>query len=170
MSKSWDGNELAEVIRQHRSDGVVNADHSNVWISPLHILDIMRFLKEHKETQFDMLTSLTAVDYIDHFELVYRLCSLLCVTTAVIKSKIGFGRTKTVAPSVCSVWRGADYMEREVWDLMGVKFEDHPNLKRIMLWEGFKGHPLRKDFVSYDESLKGFEDLNKLEREIKPNG
>ena len=45
------------------------------------------------------------------------------------------------------VWKGADFQEREIWDLMGVRFTGHPNMKRIMLWEGFDGHPLRKDFL-----------------------
>ena len=46
-----------------------------------------------------------------------------------------------------NIWKGADFQEREIWDLMGVKFDGHPNMKRIMLWEGFEGHPLRKDFL-----------------------
>ena len=49
--------------------------------------------------------------------------------------------------SVVSVWQGADLQEREIWDLMGVRFDGHPNLKRVLLWEGFPGHPLRKDFL-----------------------
>ena len=49
--------------------------------------------------------------------------------------------------SVFSVWKGADLQEREVWDLMGIRFDGHPNMKRVMLWEGFDGHPLRKDFL-----------------------
>jgi NADH:ubiquinone oxidoreductase subunit C len=50
-------------------------------------------------------------------------------------------------PSVTGLWRGADFQEREIYDLLGISFEGHPNLKRIMLWEGFDGHPLRKDFL-----------------------
>ena len=51
------------------------------------------------------------------------------------------------------IWRGADLQEREVWDLMGIMFDGHPNHKRIMLWEGFPGHPLRKDFATYEQSI-----------------
>ncbi len=59
---------------------------------------------------------------------------------------IAEGRDEPVVPSVVSVWRGADLQEREIWDLMGVSFVGHPNLKRLVTWEGFPGHPLRKDF------------------------
>ena len=58
-----------------------------------------------------------------------------------------YGREEPELPSVISVWRGADLQEREVWDLMGIRFEGHPNMKRIMLWERFPGHPHRKDFL-----------------------
>ncbi len=57
------------------------------------------------------------------------------------------GRGDASVPSVMSVWRGADLQEREAYDLMGVRFEGHPNMKRLMLWEGFEGHPLRKDYL-----------------------
>lgn len=56
------------------------------------------------------------------------------------------GGEETPVPTVSKVWRGADWLEREVWDLLGVRFADHPDLTRILLWEGFEGHPLRKDF------------------------
>ena len=57
------------------------------------------------------------------------------------------GRDELSLPSVYHVWRGADFQEREIWDLMGISFSGHPNMKRIMLWEGFEGHPLRKDYL-----------------------
>ena len=59
-------------------------------------------------------------------------------------------------PSLVEVWKGADYQEREVWDLMGIRFVDHPNLKRILLWEGFDGHPLRKDYLGQDEVTEDY--------------
>ena len=70
-----------------------------------------------------------------------------------VKTRVGLGRTDASVPSVVPIWRGADYQEREVWDLLGIRFEGHPNHKRIMLWEGFPGHPLRKDYVTYDQSI-----------------
>ncbi len=66
--------------------------------------------------------------------------------SAILKTRC-HTRDEPKVPSVVEVWRGADLQEREVWDLMGVHFEGHPNMKRILLWEEFPGHPLRKDFL-----------------------
>jgi NADH-quinone oxidoreductase subunit C len=86
------------------------------------------------------------VDYYDYFELVYQLTSLENNHSLVVKTRC-YGRENLTVPSVVSLWRGADYQEREIFDLIGISFEGHPNMKRIVLWEGFVGHPLRKDFV-----------------------
>ena len=110
-------------------------------------LDVARGLKEREEFCFDALTLLTTVDYIDHFEVVYHLRSLPHNRTGVIKLRCGEGRGDAFVPSAISVWRGADLQEREAYDLMGVRFDGHPNMKRLMLWEGFEGHPLRKDYL-----------------------
>ena len=64
-------------------------------------------------------------------------------TSIVVKSKL-YGRSKLSIKSLTSLWKGAELQEREIWDLMGIYFDDHPNMKRILLWEGFEGHPLRK--------------------------
>jgi NADH-quinone oxidoreductase subunit C len=64
----------------------------------------------------------------------------------VIKTRC-YDRKNPVLPSVVSLWQGADFQEREIYDLMGIRFEGHPNMKRIFLWEGFAGHPLRKDYM-----------------------
>ena len=78
------------------------------------------------------LNSISAVDYIEYFELVYHLRSLRNNTTLIIKTKC-FGREEITVPSITSVWRGAELQEREIWDLMGINFSDHPNMKRILL-------------------------------------
>ncbi len=100
------------------------------------------------------MSSITAVDYIDHFEVVYHLKSLITLSKATIKTKIGFDReNQPEIDSVYTLWKGADFQEREVFDLMGIYFNNHPNLKRILLWDGFPGHPLRKDFVTNSQSI-----------------
>ena len=66
--------------------------------------------------------------------------------SAILKTR-RYGREEPSVDSVTSIWIGADLQEREIWDLMGIRFEGHPNLKRILLWENFPGHPLRKDFL-----------------------
>ena len=99
---------------------------------------------------FDYLVSISAVDYIDHFEVVYHLVSMGHNHSLVLKARCP-GREEPEVPSVVNLWQGADLQEREVYDLMGVAFGGHYNLKRIMLWEGFPGHPHRKDYMEPPE-------------------
>ena len=118
-------------------------------------------MKETSGFSFDLLSSVTAVDYIDHFEIVYHLKSLITLSKATIKTKVGFGRQdQPEIDSVFSLWKGADFQEREIFDLMGIHFNNHPNLKRILLWDGFPGHPLRKDFVTNSQSIVPKEEEN----------
>jgi NADH/F420H2 dehydrogenase subunit C len=139
------GRELAE--RLAAAPGAVEEwSGDSVWVRPARIEEAARFLRDEPELDFQFLNSISAVDFIDHFQVVYHLTSFRRQHTAVVKARV-FGRESPSLPSVYHVWRGADFQEREVWDLMGIRFEGHPNLKRIMLWEGFEGHPLRKDYL-----------------------
>ena len=95
---------------------------------------------------FSFLIGITAVDYVEYFELIYHLRSMKLNQSVVLKTRV-FGRDEPIVPSLIELWPGADLQEREIWDLMGIKFDAHPNLKRILLWEGFSGHPLRKDYL-----------------------
>ena len=150
----WNGKKLAEEISNHISDSVVSSDDNSVYISREKIYEVLKFLKETSGFSFDLLSSITAVDYIDHFEVVYQLKSLITLSKATIKVKLGFGREdQPEIDSAYNLWKGADFQEREVFDLMGIHFVSHPNLKRILLWDGFPGHPLRKDFVTNSQSI-----------------
>ena len=153
MTTVWSGKALAEAIEAFAPGSVESSAGSDVWLKPDSISTVCEGLKIRSEFKFDLLSSLTAVDYIDHFEVVYHLTSLPMNASAVLKSRVGHGRTEPSIASVVPIWRGADYQEREVWDLMGIRFNGHPNHKRIMLWEGYPGHPLRKDYVTYDQSI-----------------
>ena len=109
------------------------------------ILDIARLLKD--ELGYNVLLDLTAVDYLPRkprFEVVYHFMNLS--TLARLRVKVQPDDEHPVVTSLTSLWAIADWYEREVWDLFGVKFHGHPHLKRIMLYEEFKGHPLRKDY------------------------
>ena len=119
---------------------------SDVWVKPDAVLDVCRFLKEDSAFRFDYLVSVSAVDYIEYFEMVYHLLSMVNNHSAVLKAKC-WGREDLNVPSITSLWQGADFQEREVYDLMGINFHGHYNMKRIMLWEGFPGHPQRKDYL-----------------------
>ena len=155
----WNGKKLAEEISSHISNSVVSCDDSSVHIHREKIYEVLKFLKETSGFSFDLLSSITAVDYIDHFEVVYQLKSLITLSKATVKVKLGYGREdQPEIDSAYSLWKGADFQEREVFDLMGIHFVNHPNLKRILLWDGFPGHPLRKDFVTNSQSIVDSED------------
>ena len=114
-------------------------------INPAHIVSACGFLKH--EQGFARLSTVTAVDWYPsepRFEVVYHLHSLSHNRRLRLKCKVP-GATPAI-DSVCSVWRSANWYEREVFDLFGINFFNHPNLKRIMLPEDWEGHPLRKDF------------------------
>ncbi len=140
------GETLAQRLRQQLPDAVVTWDDASVWLEPESLNEAAAFLKDDAELDFKFLNSISAVDYIEYFELVYHLMSINHQHTAIVRSRV-YGREEPSAASVTGIWKGADFQEREIWDLMGVRFSGHPNLKRIMLWEGFDGHPLRKDFL-----------------------
>jgi NADH/F420H2 dehydrogenase subunit C len=145
MTKALRGDDLASRLRERHPDAVVDWGESDLWVKPERILDVVKFLKEEPELDLNYLNAISAIDFVECFEVVYHLTSHEHNHSAVVKARI-YGREDPAIPSVVSVWQGADYQEREIWDLMGVRFLDHPNLKRLMLWESFPGHPLRKDF------------------------
>ena len=117
-----------------------------LWVQPQHIANAAAILMQDEQLDFQYLNAISAIDYIGHFELVYHLTSFRRGHKATMRARLD-GRDNLSAPSVYHLWRGADFQEREIWDLMGIRFDGHPNMKRIMLWEGFEGHPLRKDFL-----------------------
>ena len=145
MTRPLSGEELERHIRSAFPQAVEAWEDQVLWIKPEAVLEVCTYLKEGVGLEFDYLSAISAVDYVEYFEVVYHLTSMVHNHSAILKAKI-YGRGDLAVPSVVSVWQGADLQEREVWDLMGVAFTGHPNLKRVMLWEGFPGHPLRKDF------------------------
>jgi NADH-quinone oxidoreductase subunit C len=146
MTRVLSGADVAEQINQAHPGAVTESNDTTVWIEPESLLRVAGFLKESPDLDFKFLTAVSAVDYVDHFELIYQLLSMRKNHSVVLKTRC-YGREEPVVDSLTPVWKGANLQEREIWDLMGVHFEGHPNMKRILLWEDFPGHPLRKDFV-----------------------
>ncbi len=146
MSLSLVGEQVAEKINIEMPGVALDWNETDVWVAPENLVRVGRLLRDDPEIDLQMLNSLSAVDYVEFFELVYHFRSLRCNLTFVLKTRC-YGREAPSVPSLIGVWPGADMQEREVWDLMGIEFTDHPNLKRILLWDGFPGHPLRKDFI-----------------------
>ncbi len=116
------------------------------------ILEVCRYLRD--EGGFDFLSNLTAVDRPEHFEMVYHLYSIERPTGPLALKTFLEDKEGPRIASVTEVWEGANFQEREVYDLFGIVFEGHPKLERILLWEGFPGHPLRKDFVNRTYSFE----------------
>jgi len=149
MTRARSGGELAEAIEHAVPGSVVERQPGAVVVDAARLLAVCRHLRDDPGHGFDYLASLTAVDYLDFFEVVYHLYSLRNNTGAVLKVRAE-GRGDPAVPSVSGIWLGAVLQERETWDLMGVRFNGHPDLRRVLLWEGFPGHPLRKDFLEFD--------------------
>lgn len=106
---------------------------------------------------WDMLSNLTSVDYPDRFEVVYHLYGTDRVGPP-LYLRAALAKDSPVIPSLIALWPGADFQEREVYDMMGISFSGHPDLRRILLWEGFAGYPLRKDYHEpyFEEPAKPF--------------
>jgi NADH-quinone oxidoreductase subunit C len=131
--------------------GVLHADQLALYIDPAKILDICRYLKE--EQQYTRLSGVTAVDWFPmepRFEVVYLLHSMKHRGQR-LRLKCRLDGSRPEIDSVTSVWRGANWYEREVFDLFGVIFRGHPDLTRIMMPDAWEGHPLRKDFPVYGQ-------------------
>ncbi|KZD09866.1 NADH-quinone oxidoreductase subunit C [Oceanibaculum pacificum] len=157
--------DLGDYIASAAPNEVLNTEIGvgglSVWTRSASLLRLMTLLRDDSNCQFKVLVTVTAVDYPDReerFELVYCLLSLK--HNQRITVKLATDEANPV-PSVVSIFPSANWYEREVWDLYGVLFSDHPDLRRILTDYGFEGHPLRKDFpltgyveVRYDEEQK----------------
>jgi len=146
MTLALSGSEIASQIEEQFPRSVVESTADSLLVKAESLLEVAGYLKTTPGLDFDYLTAITAVDYFDFFEVIYQLTSLEHNHSLVIKARC-YSRDNPVLPSVVGLWRGADFQEREIYDLFGISFKGHPNLKRIVLWEGFEGHPLRKDFL-----------------------
>lgn len=111
-------------------------------ITPADLLALMKKLRDNYG--FNYLTNVSSVDSGDEFEVIYHIYSIPQNYKIAVKASIP--RNKAEIDSVFSIWPAADWQEREVYDLMGIKFAGHPNLIRVLLPDDFEGHPLRKDF------------------------
>jgi NADH-quinone oxidoreductase subunit C len=120
-------------------------------VSPEKIAEVCRFLRDEPALQFDCLSNLSGVDYPKqgHIQVVYHLFSYRLRHWIVLK--VNASRDNPVVPTVSDVWSAANWQEREVFDLLGVDFAGHPDMRRILMPEDWPGHPLRKDFVEPQE-------------------
>jgi NADH-quinone oxidoreductase subunit C len=146
-------NPSAAALQQRFGDAVqrvaVSCGDTIVHVDRARAHDVLAWLKDDPGQRYDYLTDLTAVEYRDRerpLEMVYQLWSL--ERKAALRLKVELPKDRPLElPTVTDLWQGADWLEREVWDMFGIRFIGHPDLRRILMWETYaEGHPLRKDF------------------------
>ncbi|HEX2502044.1 MAG TPA: NADH-quinone oxidoreductase subunit C [Methylomirabilota bacterium] len=147
----------AAVLASHAEYG----DHTAL-VDRAALSELLRFCRDDAALRFDMLMDFTAVDYLTYpgredaprFEVVYHLYSV--PHNHRLRIKAGVEEDDPVVPTAVPLWPIADWFEREVWDMFGIRFAEHPDLRRLLLYEQFEGHPLRKDYpVSRRQPLIG---------------
>jgi len=146
MTTSLSAREVSGKIRESLPDAIVEATDTAVLVDGQSLPQVASFLKNTPGLDFDYLTTITAIDYYTYFEVVYQFVSMEHNHGLVLKARC-YGRDNPTLPSLVALYRSADHQEREIYDLMGITFEGHPNMKRIVMWSGFQGHPQRKDFL-----------------------
>ncbi len=142
--------QLKTALPQAEVEAVEGAADPTILVKPEQLLEVGKYLRD--QVGLDYLSMVTSLDRPEYFEVVYYLYSYGAGGGPLVL-KVRLPRENPEAPSVTSLWSGADWQEREVYDLMGITFTGHPNLKRILMWDTFEGHPLRKDFVSKVETI-----------------
>jgi NADH-quinone oxidoreductase subunit C len=138
---------LKEKFPQAVEETVYFRDEYTVRIAREHLLEVARFLKEDPEYGFNFLSDLCGVDYMGReprFEVVYHLYSMEHKHR--LRMKVSLSEGDLSIPSVTPVWKTANWHERECFDLLGIIFTNHPDMRRILTPEGFTDYPLRKDF------------------------
>jgi NADH-quinone oxidoreductase subunit C len=141
---------VLQLLKESFADGVLETlmpqEDATAVIRPDFLSRIVEFLKNDPRLQFDVLVDITAVDYQDRqprFDVVYHFLSIPLNRRLRIKVRAEDGKELN---SITPFWGSANWLEREVWDMFGIRFAGHPNLKRILMYDEFQGHPLRKDY------------------------
>ena len=153
--------EIKSALEQLLPGVSVTVEAGALLVAPKDLVAVCRCLKEHERFSLDYLANLTAVDYLPdpagggtgRIDIVYHLYSM-AKKHGPLTVKVQLPRAHPVVASVTPIWRGAEFQEREVYDLFGVTFEGHPDLRRLLMWEGFEGHPMRKDYVIENQDAR----------------
>ena len=142
------GEALTSVCGHLLSEKISELGDLTVRVSAANIAEVLRLCKTDPRLQFNLLVDITAVDWMDlraeRFEVVYQLLSLS--TRSRLCLKVDLSESKPEIPTATNLWAGANFLEREIWDMFGISFVGHPDLRRVLMYEEFVGHPLRKDY------------------------
>jgi NADH-quinone oxidoreductase subunit C len=131
--------DYGENVSVHETTGQIFLD-----VTKDEMLKVLQNLKEKDGYYFDLLVDETSTEYPENFVIAYHLMSIKNNTR--VSVRVTIGKDTLIVPTVEHIWKSANVMEREIYDLMGIKFEGHSDLKRILLPDDFEGHPLRKDY------------------------
>lgn len=155
----FDPQGIADILREELPGAVVSVDRFGINIDREHLIDTLRYLKNAPELKYDYLSMVTAVDWNDAVAVVYNLASIARGGPPLLLRVRLPGVEHPTIPSATGLYGAADQQERETYDLFGVVFLGHPNLRRIFMWEGFEGHPLRKAYKEpyYEQEQKPFD-------------
>lgn len=148
-----DSSELLEALKKEFADGIVEThefrSEATAVVKKEKLMGVLAFLKDDPKMAFSLMADITCVDRLKmnktpRFEVVYNLYSIS--ETHRIRIKVRLDESEPTVSTATGLWEGANWLEREVWDMFGIKFEGHPNLKRLLMYEEFEGHALRKDY------------------------
>jgi NADH/F420H2 dehydrogenase subunit C len=147
-----------------------SVDSSTIYVPAGQLVATCMVLRDHAQLRFNVLVEVTAADYLPRdprFEVVYHLLSVPNKLRLRLKVRVGVNGS---VPTVQSVWRGAGWPEREVWDMFGIYFDDHGDLRRLLMPEDWEGHPARKDYpVQIRKATQTYEPLEVSEAEFRAN-
>ncbi|MFO0890089.1 MAG: NADH-quinone oxidoreductase subunit D [Isosphaeraceae bacterium] len=151
--------ELAGRLQAEFGKDAVSIVQAGLLVAPAKLVDVALYLRDRNPIRYDYLASLQSVHYEDCIEVNYQLDSIDRPGSLIeLRVRAAEQEGEGEVPSLCGVYRGADFQEREVYDMMGVRFAGHPELKRILMWDGYAYYPLRKDFLEpyYEAPSKVF--------------
>ena len=132
--------------------------------NPLDLIPVAKLIRDCPELELDYLSSVTGADYVDYLESVYFFYSMKNKTGPLLL-RVRVSKDSPHVPSLVPVFRGAEYQEREAYDMYGILYDGHPDLRRLFMWEGFEGYPMRKDYTQEDSETLEKADIEWLERE-----
>jgi len=151
---------IAQITGQAVAPQTMKGDYLSLDIDRTNLVAVCRFLRD--QLGFDMLSSVSGVDMLDHLETVYHMRST--TRNALIQIKVRLDHEKPEVDSLVSVWPAANWLERETYDLFGIRFTGHPDLRRILLDDDFEGYPLLKGFHQVPFTVK-----NRATTQVDPN-
>lgn len=139
---------LRDKLGRYLLEARVTTMHAEVVIRRDDVAPVFRLLKLDADFAFDMLLDVTAIDWLDsrdqRYEVIYHLLSLSRLHR--LRVKVALKESDPNVESICDLWEAANYLERETWDMYGINFKNHPDQRRILMYDEFVGHPLRKDY------------------------